>query len=91
MAKKSEGEPRIHRNFLRSQCRAAMRCWIETERESKECLLALKMGPYSKEGETLLEAGHAETIGSLQKFYKIKHFCRYFDFNPLVCTIDFCS
>lgn len=91
MAKKSEGEPRIHRNFLRSQCRAAMRCWIETERESKECLLALKMGPYSKEGGPLLEAGHAETIGSLQKFYKIKHFCRYFDFNPLVCTIDFCS
>lgn len=48
-------------------------------------------GPYSKEGGPLLEAGHAETIGSLQKFYKIKHFCRYFDFNSLVCTIDFCS
>lgn len=35
MAKKSEGEPRIHRNFLRSQCRTAKRCWIETERKSR--------------------------------------------------------
>ena len=47
--------------------------------------------PYSKEGGPLLEAGRGETIGSLQKFFKIKHFCRYFDFNSLVCTIDFCS
>lgn len=59
----------------------------DCERKYKECLLALKM----EEGGPLLEAGRGETIGSLQKFYKIKHFCRYFDFNSLVCMIDFCS
>lgn len=92
MAKKSEGEPRIHRNFLRSQCRTAKRCWIETERKSR-VFAGFEdggRGPYSKKGGPLLEAGRSETIGSLQKFYKIKNFCRYFDFNPLVCMINFC-
>lgn len=66
----------------------------DCERKYKECLLALKMeegGHIPRKEGPLLEAGRGETIGSLQKFYKIKHFCRYFDFNSLVCTIDFCS
>lgn len=65
----------------------------DCERKSKECLLALKMeeGGHIPRRGALLEAGRGETTGSLQKFYKIKHFCRYFDFNPLVCTIEFCS
>lgn len=94
MAKQSESEPRIHRNFLRCQCRAAKTCWIETVRENPKSVCWLwrwRKGAIFQGGGALLEAGRGETTGSLQKFYKIKHFCRYFDFNPLVCTIEFCS